>query len=48
MEKELEIKDLKAQAYDIYVQIQFHQVEIDKLKQQIIEVNNRLQKELDN
>lgn len=47
MASESEIKDLKAMAYDIYVQIQTYQMAIENLKPQLIEINNKLQKAIE-
>lgn len=38
------IQELKAQAYDILVQIDLHQLEINRLREQIIEINTQIQK----
>jgi prefoldin subunit 5 len=37
------IQELKAQAYDILVQIDLHQQEINRLKEQLIEINTQIQ-----
>lgn len=36
-------QELKAQAYDILVQIDLHQQEINRLKEQLIEINTQIQ-----
>lgn len=35
--------ELKAQAYDLLAQIEFHQVKINELRKQFEEVNNQIQ-----
>lgn len=37
------IQELKAQAYDILVQIDLHQQEINRLKEQLITINTQIQ-----
>lgn len=44
----MKLTELKAQAYDILVQIDLHQQEINRLKEQLIEINTKIQSELPN